>query len=140
MIKIADPKYEVKDLNNFTVLDKSRAELYGFILGFIERVGLCESIGVTPSEFLDFLVDVDHGYLPNAYHSFYHAVDVAIVLYHMLFQYDVATYISRVDIAALLIAGLCHDIGHVSFFFFLCESQVSNDFISQAKTTTFKST
>ncbi|KAG2233748.1 hypothetical protein BDF21DRAFT_412293 [Thamnidium elegans] len=112
MIKVADPKYEVKDLNNFTVLDKSRAELYGFILGFSERLGLCESIGVTPSEFLDFLVDIDYGYLPNAYHSFYHAVDVAVVLYHMLCQYDVATYISRIDMAALIIAGLCHDIGH----------------------------
>lgn len=112
MVKVADPKYEVKDLQHFSVLDKSRAELYGFILGFLERLGLCESIGVTPSEFLDFLVDVDHGYLPNAYHSFYHAVDVAIVLYHMVCEYDVATYISRIDIAALLIAGLCHDIGH----------------------------
>ncbi|OAD05767.1 hypothetical protein MUCCIDRAFT_118892, partial [Mucor lusitanicus CBS 277.49] len=79
---------------------------------FLERLGLCESIGVTPSEFLDFLVDVDHGYLPNAYHSFYHAVDVAVVLYHMVCQYDVASYISRIDIAALMIAGLCHDIGH----------------------------
>ncbi|KAL7335013.1 hypothetical protein PS15p_200557 [Mucor circinelloides] len=112
MIKVADPKYIVQDLQHFTVLDKSRAELYGFILGFLERLGLCESIGVTPSEFLDFLVDVDHGYLPNAYHSFYHAVDVAIVLYHMVCQYDVASYISRIDIAALMIAGLCHDIGH----------------------------
>ncbi|KAI7899969.1 uncharacterized protein BX663DRAFT_519155 [Cokeromyces recurvatus] len=112
MIKVADPKYNVKDLTHFVVLDKSRAELYGYLLGFMERLGLCESIGVTPSEFLDFLIDIDHGYLPNAYHSFYHAVDVAIVLYQMVCGYGVANYISRVDIAALLIAGLCHDIGH----------------------------
>ncbi|KAI8975412.1 hypothetical protein BDF20DRAFT_878548 [Mycotypha africana] len=112
MIKIADPTYKVKDLSDFTVLEKSRAELYGYILGFLERLGLCESLGVTPSEFLDFLVDVDHGYLTNAYHSFYHAVDVTIVLYHMICNYDIGRYISRIDIAALLIAGLCHDIGH----------------------------
>jgi hypothetical protein len=114
----------VKSLSEFTVLEKSRAELYGYILGFLERLGLCQSIGVTPSEFLDFLIDVDQGYLPNAYHSFFHAVDVAIVLYHMLCHFDVANYLSRIDMAALLIAGLCHDIGHVSvqkktrFFFF----------------------
>ncbi|KAI8989396.1 hypothetical protein BDB01DRAFT_833516 [Pilobolus umbonatus] len=112
MIKIADTGYEVKHLADFTTLDKSRAELYGYVLGYFERIGLCETIGVTPSELLDFIVDVDHGYLPNAYHSFYHAIDVVIVLYQMLTQYDVASYLSRVDMAALLIAGLCHDIGH----------------------------
>lgn len=117
MIKVADPKYKVQDLQHFTVMDKSRAELYGYILGFSERLGLCDSIGVTPSELLDFIVDVDHGYLPNAYHSFYHAVDVAIVLYHMVSQYDVALYLSRIDMAALIIAGLCHDIGHVNSLF-----------------------
>ncbi|KAI8886037.1 HD-domain/PDEase-like protein [Backusella circina FSU 941] len=112
MIKVADPSFKVKKLSEFTVLEKSRAELYGYILGFLERLGLCQSIGVTPSEFLDFLIDVDQGYLPNAYHSFFHAVDVAIVLYHMLCHFDVANYLSRIDMAALLIAGLCHDIGH----------------------------
>ncbi|CAO3698144.1 unnamed protein product [Rhizopus stolonifer] len=112
MVKVMDGEYKVENLQNFEILDKSRAELYGYILGFSERMGLCESIGVTPSEFLDFLVDVDQGYLPNAYHSFYHAVDVAIVLYQMVCQYDVANYLSRIDLAALFIAGLCHDIGH----------------------------
>ncbi|KAG1371809.1 hypothetical protein G6F61_011599 [Rhizopus arrhizus] len=102
----------MNNLQHFTVLDKSKAELYGYILGFSERMGLCKSIGVTPSEFLDFLVDVDQGYLPNAYHSFYHAVDVAIVLYQMICQYDVGNYLSRIDLAALFIAGLTHDIGH----------------------------
>ncbi|KAG1315562.1 hypothetical protein G6F60_005388 [Rhizopus arrhizus] len=112
MLKIADQNYEVNNLQHFNILNKSRAELYGYILGFSERMGLCNSIGVTPSEFLDFLVDVDQGYLPNAYHSFYHAVDVALALYQMVYQYDVESYLSRIDLAALFIAGLCHDIGH----------------------------
>ncbi|KAI9282354.1 hypothetical protein BY458DRAFT_552569 [Sporodiniella umbellata] len=112
MIKVMDREYELGNLQDFEILNKSRAELYGYILGFSERMGLCESIGVTPSEFLDFVVDVDQGYLPNAYHSFYHAVDVAVVLYQMIYQYDVARYLSRIDLAGLFIAGLCHDIGH----------------------------
>ncbi|KAG1446044.1 hypothetical protein G6F56_009705 [Rhizopus delemar] len=112
MLKIANEEHEMNDLHYFTILDKSKPEIYGCILGFSEKMGLCESLGLTPSEFLDFLIDVDQGYLTNAYHTFYHAVDVALAMYQMVYQYDVKSYLSRIDLSALFIAGLCHDIGH----------------------------
>ncbi|KAG0173439.1 High affinity cAMP-specific and IBMX-insensitive 3',5'-cyclic phosphodiesterase 9A [Apophysomyces sp. BC1034] len=112
MLKFADPAMPSEPTLNITLFDKSRAEIYGYILGFFERLGLFSALGVSASEFLDFLMDVDQGYLPNAYHSFYHAADVTMVLYHMLCHFEVEHYLSRVDMAALLIAALCHDIGH----------------------------
>ncbi|KAI7852505.1 hypothetical protein BDC45DRAFT_466054 [Circinella umbellata] len=112
MLKISDPKEPYTYSLEFTLLDKPRAVIYGMLLGYAERLGVYRTLDITPSEFLDFLIDVDLGYHVNPYHSFYHAADVAIVIYHMLFQFDVLSYLSRIDVAALFIAALCHDIGH----------------------------
>lgn len=77
-------------------------------------MNICQTLGITTSDFLDFLIDIEKGYNDNPYHSFYHAVDVAMVLYHMMEQYDMAEYLTKVDLAMAMIAALCHDIGHVS--------------------------
>ncbi|KAI8328045.1 hypothetical protein BC941DRAFT_445702 [Chlamydoabsidia padenii] len=97
---------------DFTLYDKSRADIYGIILACFRKLDLLDKLGWTPSVLLDFLIDVDQGYHPNAYHSFYHGVDVMLVLYHMVQEYDIVYYLSPIDIVILFIAGLCHDIGH----------------------------
>ncbi|KAG0281526.1 hypothetical protein BGZ96_001102 [Linnemannia gamsii] len=76
------------------------------------KLELVECLGVTSDEMLDFIIDVDRGYLATFYHSFYHAADVTSVLYHMLQDMQASQYLSKPDMAALLLAGLCHDIGH----------------------------
>ncbi|KAF9085164.1 cGMP-dependent 3',5'-cyclic phosphodiesterase, partial [Mortierella sp. AD031] len=76
------------------------------------KLELVECLGITSDELLDFIVDVDRGYLAIFYHSFYHAADVTSVLYHMLQDMRASQYLSKPDMAALLLAGLCHDIGH----------------------------
>lgn len=68
---------------------------------------------------LDFLIDVDATYLDAPYHSFYHAVDIVTVLYYILTELEAEQYLSRLDIAALLLAALCHDAGHVSDHFIM---------------------
>ncbi|KAI9306582.1 hypothetical protein BJ944DRAFT_46190 [Cunninghamella echinulata] len=97
---------------HFTLEDKSKSFIYGHVLKLFEEKDLFTSLGITSSAFLDFLIDIDRGYLPNAYHSFMHAIDVTYVLYHIIYEYDISTYLTPVDIVLLFIAGLCHDIGH----------------------------
>ncbi|KAF9911056.1 hypothetical protein EC991_004929 [Linnemannia zychae] len=87
-------------------------EIYGYILGMFVKLELVECLGITSDEMLDFIIDVDRGYLATFYHSFYHAADVTSVLYHMLQDMRASQYLSKPDMAALLLAGLCHDIGH----------------------------
>jgi hypothetical protein len=99
---------------DYSLLNKPKTEVYGFITGIFKRMGICQSLGVTTSDFLDFLIDIDQGYLGNPYHSFYHAVDVAMVLYHMVESYEISEYLTSFDLASSFIAALCHDIGHVS--------------------------
>ncbi|KAG0347917.1 hypothetical protein BG005_011835 [Podila minutissima] len=97
---------------DFNVWDHSMPEIYGIILGMFVKLGLVECLNITTGELLDFIIDVDRGYLATFYHSFYHAADVTAVLFHMLLDMNASQYLSKPDMAALLLAGLCHDIGH----------------------------
>ena len=77
------------------------------------HLDLVNTLGISSDELLDFIIDVDRGYLATFYHSFYHAADVTAVLFHMLQGMQASRYLPKPDMAALLLAGLCHDIGHV---------------------------
>jgi len=100
---------------DFDVWDHTLPEIYGIILAMFCKLGLVECLNITEGELLDFIIDVDRGYLATFYHSFYHAADVTAVLYNILANMNASQYLSKPDMAALLLAGLCHDIGHVSF-------------------------
>lgn len=112
MLKISDNPYQ--HALDYSLHGKSRSEVYGFIAGIFKRIGICQTLGTTTSDFLDLLVDIEREYNDNPYHSFYHAVDVAMVLYHMLEKYGMSEYLNRYDLAMLMLAALFHDIGHVS--------------------------
>ena len=115
MLKFKSDKLNTLDLD-FKIWEYSIPEIYGIILGMFIKLDLVDCLGITEGELLDFIIDVDRGYLATFYHSFYHAADVTAVLYHMLVEMDAAQYLSKPDMVTLLLAGLCHDIGHVSLF------------------------
>ncbi|KAI8597080.1 hypothetical protein EDD21DRAFT_311314 [Dissophora ornata] len=96
----------------FNVWDHTLPEIYGIILGMFNKLGLVDCLNITESELLDFIIDVDRGYLATFYHSFYHAADVTVMLYHMLAEMNASQFLSKPDMTAVLLAGLCHDIGH----------------------------
>lgn len=117
MLKFIDNKLTEKDTGlNFNVWKWSKPELYGLILGMMVKLDLVGALNIRKSEMLDFIIDVEKGYYNTSYHSFLHAVDVVVVLYYMLTDLGAAKYISSLDAICLLIAGLCHDIGHVSVY------------------------
>ncbi|KAF9903235.1 hypothetical protein EC991_004058 [Linnemannia zychae] len=97
---------------DFNVWDHTLPEIYGIILAMFVKLDLVKCLNITEGELLDFIIDVDRGYLATYYHSFFHAADVTAVLYHILLDMNASQYLSKPDMAALLLAGLCHDIGH----------------------------
>ncbi|KAF9194752.1 hypothetical protein BGZ49_003128 [Haplosporangium sp. Z 27] len=111
LLRFVSGRAKTVDLD-FNVWDYTVPEIYGYILGMFEKLELVECLGITAGELLDFIIDVDCGYLATFYHSFYHAADVTSVLYYMLQGMRASQYLSKVDMASLLLAGLCHDIGH----------------------------
>ncbi|CAG8790193.1 20855_t:CDS:2, partial [Gigaspora rosea] len=112
MLNFIDNMLNSKIGMDFKVWDWQIPELYGIVLGMFVKLGLNDTISICKSEMLDFIIDVEKGYYKTSYHSFYHAVDVVAVLYYMLTDLGASTYLTSLDAICLLIAGLCHDIGH----------------------------
>ncbi|KAF9125847.1 hypothetical protein BGW39_007109 [Mortierella sp. 14UC] len=98
--------------HGFNIWDHTLPEIYGIILAMFIKLDLVKCLNISEGELLDFIIDVDRGYLATYYHSFFHAADVTAVLYHILLDMNASQYLSKPDMAALLLAGLCHDIGH----------------------------
>lgn len=72
------------------------------------------TLGVGELKLVAFIRDCASGYsASNPYHSFVHAMDVSQFIYTMLFDMNASYYLTKEDIAALLISSIGHDIGHV---------------------------
>ncbi|KAJ1977328.1 hypothetical protein H4R35_002345 [Dimargaris xerosporica] len=97
---------------HFDAWQHSHAELYGITLAMFDHLGVMSTLNVSDSQVLDFIVDVSHGYQLVPYHSFYHSADVTAKLFYVLNDLDGQLFLDRLSVAALLVAGLCHDIGH----------------------------
>ncbi|KAG0283380.1 hypothetical protein BGZ96_012263 [Linnemannia gamsii] len=111
MLRVLSGKFKPAN-DYFNVWDHTLPEIYGIILAMFVKLDLVKCLNITEGELLDFIIDVDRGYLATYYHSFFHAADVTAVLYHILLDMNASQYLSKPDMAALLLAGLCHDIGH----------------------------
>ncbi|KAK9701116.1 hypothetical protein K7432_011867 [Basidiobolus ranarum] len=97
---------------DFDVWSWTRAELYGIVVGVFSRLDLLEVLKISQSQLLDFIVDIDRGYISTPYHSFLHAADVFIMTFNLVSYSHVQGYLIDLDLVALLIGALCHDIGH----------------------------
>jgi hypothetical protein len=96
------------------VLSNNRTDLYAHILSLFVRSNVHKVLNLTLSQLLDFLVDVADKYTEAPYHTFYHAVDIVTVLYYLCHDLNADMYLTDLDKSILMVAALCHDIGHVS--------------------------
>jgi hypothetical protein len=113
--------------------------MFGLVLGCFSSIGV---IGQDPddavlSSLIAFVQDVEHGYFDNPYHSFLHAVDVLYVMYYILVDLNVAQILgmNKMEISALLIAALTHDILHPglnNLFHINTESEVAEKYENQS--------
>ncbi|KAJ2156290.1 hypothetical protein GGF46_005292, partial [Coemansia sp. RSA 552] len=97
---------------SFDPWEYSRAEKQGILLAIFKSLNVLTVLELSPSDMLDFCLDMESLYLDVPYHSFNHAVDVVVKLYYMLHDLQASSYLASYDIAALLIAALCHDCAH----------------------------
>lgn len=96
------------------VLSLNRTDLYAHALSLFVRSNVHKVLELSVSQLLDFLIDVADKYTEAPYHTFYHAVDIVTILYYLCHDLNADMYLTDLDKSILLVAALCHDIGHVS--------------------------
>ncbi|ORX59446.1 HD-domain/PDEase-like protein [Hesseltinella vesiculosa] len=115
LVRWLQDKVSPKITPDWHVLDLNRTDLYGHLLGLLGQLDLFTAVDRTASAWLDFLVDVDRAYQQTPYHSFYHAADIVVMLYYVLVELDGMHYLQTKDLPCLLVAALCHDVGHPGY-------------------------
>lgn len=96
------------------VLSLNRTDLYAHVLSLFIRFNVHKMLDLSVSQLLDFLIDVADKYTEAPYHTFYHAVDIVTILYYLCHDLNADMYLTDLDKSILMVAALCHDIGHVS--------------------------
>ncbi|KAG3036308.1 hypothetical protein PC121_g444 [Phytophthora cactorum] len=98
---------------DFSCLDLSNADIFAAISVLFRSLGLLERFQVAQETFSTFLSHVASHYRPNAFHNLQHAFQVTHATYCLIHRSGVAhSYFARVEIFAMLIAALCHDLDH----------------------------
>ena len=98
------------DLFNFHV-----DELGAMILEMFHYFDLTSVFGVNATELIRFTNQVRNTYLDNPYHNFQHAFDVTQNVFVFLSSMKASSYLCQLEILALLLAAICHDVGHDGF-------------------------
>jgi hypothetical protein len=98
---------------DFVVFDWKKEELIGIFLGMFVKIRVLKN-SIALQSLFEFAVTIADNYKENPYHSFFHAADVAYMVFYLLedMQISELAEIPPSDIVVLLVAALGHDVLH----------------------------
>jgi FixJ family two-component response regulator len=104
----------VKELTQWTfdVFKYREDELLGLVKQMFVELDLLSDFGIRPEALEKFLGAIKQLYKDNPYHNWVHAFDVTQATFCVLVRFGGQAILSRLDMLALLVSALCHDLGH----------------------------
>ncbi|GMH57042.1 hypothetical protein TL16_g02275 [Triparma laevis f. inornata] len=105
----------VKDMENWHcagLFDANIAELMELCVVMFHKMRLTESYGIHDETVVNFVSSICRQYrVSNAYHNFVHAAAVMHMVYKVVKTAKIYP-LSQLEILAMLIAAMCHDVDH----------------------------
>ncbi|GAM27773.1 hypothetical protein SAMD00019534_109490 [Acytostelium subglobosum LB1] len=74
-----------------------------------------EKLKISDIKLNQFIIHVRQLYHSHSYHNFYHAFDVTQTIFTYLTTFGFGKHLTHLDIIALLLSGLCHDLNHPGY-------------------------
>eukprot|EP00004_Rigifila_ramosa_P003116 TRINITY_DN1326_c0_g1_i5.p1 TRINITY_DN1326_c0_g1~~TRINITY_DN1326_c0_g1_i5.p1 ORF type:complete len:1469 (-),score=315.52 TRINITY_DN1326_c0_g1_i5:74-4432(-) len=97
---------------NFDCIMHSEEALLNFSVDIFHQLGLTQQFSIPEANLRSFLLDIRNNYRKNPFHNFQHAFSVFHISYLFLVTTSAAKWLTNLDMFALLIAALCHDLDH----------------------------
>jgi hypothetical protein len=97
---------------SFNVFERSEDELLLLAKKMFVRLDLLNAFDIKPEVLERFLMVVKQNYNANPYHNWRHAFDVTQATFCFLTHFQAHTKLTPLDMLGLLVASLCHDLGH----------------------------
>lgn len=97
---------------SFCIFDYNESSLIMLLINMFKHFELLQRYSIPEKNLENLLLTVRKHYFKNPYHNFFHAFDVTQTVYSMLISFNAASYLTHLDIFALLIGSICHDIEH----------------------------
>ena len=106
------PDLEALSSLSFNPFDYSDDALLHCCLLMLQALDLTRHFGLSLPTLQSFLLAVRSRYRQNPYHNFYHATSVMQFAYFTVRCTEAGVGLPKLDLLALLLAALCHDIDH----------------------------
>ncbi|SCA62986.1 hypothetical protein SCG7109_AG_00220 [Chlamydiales bacterium SCGC AG-110-M15] len=97
--------------NAFEYVGKQE-KLIGYVVEMFKHFNLLEKFKIDEEAFKFFLHRVKTGYRNVPFHNFLHSFDITQMIFYILTKGGLASYLTDLDILALLVSVIGHDIGH----------------------------
>ncbi len=96
----------------FNVFEHTEDELLVLTRQMFIHLDMLTHFNIAADVLERFLLAVKQQYKPNPYHNWMHAVDVMQATFCFLTHFDGYKQLAHLDVLALFVAALCHDLGH----------------------------
>lgn len=113
-LRVVDRMASAVSSLRFNVLSYHRNDQYRILLHFFTELQLLRKLNIPVGVCVRFFSGLCSIYRNVPFHDFDHAISVAQILYWMLNQERLFTSFSSIELLALFVASLAHDIGNIS--------------------------
>lgn len=110
-VGLLDPAPRLCSLE-FSALDWPADELSDLAASVLMHTGCVEACCIPESNVRDWAAAVQPRYQENAFHNWYHAFSVFQTCYFQLCTTELIQRLRFLDVLALLVSALCHDLDH----------------------------
>jgi hypothetical protein len=109
---LSDETKSEMDSFAFDPFANSLETLRSAVIHIYSSLQLLQGFSLSQQTLYNFVCNIESSYVHNPYHNWYHGFSVCHVTYLLLTKTSLRGCLSEVDVFALMVATMCHDVGH----------------------------